>query len=162
MKYWEGELTKQIGGVGCPVETVDFSYLQGAKILDAGFHPKCPEGGFTIDYEKEGEKKRVVYGYNELGLWKEWNGSLGDPDELSLLLDKIDTVVNSDEWCVVDIKDDPMNRCYHFISDGKTLLTLTLRQIKMLPEEMKSPFSIQDKKIRDGAILIALGIGPVR
>jgi hypothetical protein len=76
--YNKGDLSKEQKCIGGPDETEDFSDLIGSTILDVGFHSECTEGGLTIDYLKEGNKKRVVFGYNELGLWKEWEGPLNN------------------------------------------------------------------------------------
>ena len=41
----------------------------GATILDNGFVEEYREGGMGFEYEKDGVKKRVIFGYNELGEW---------------------------------------------------------------------------------------------
>lgn len=50
--------------------------LKGATILNVGFHPDATEGGLTFDYidGKDGEKKRMVIGFNDMGLWTEYLG----------------------------------------------------------------------------------------
>ena len=101
-EYWKGELSCETGGVGCPVEKMDFSYLIGGRVLQVGFHPKAKEGGLTIDYEKDGIERRVVFGFNELGLWKEWEGIKGSPSKLDLLLFKINEAINKETWCYLD------------------------------------------------------------
>lgn len=154
--YWEKELSKEIGGVGHPRVTLDFSYLTGAIIEDVGFHPESPEGGFTIDYEKNGEKRRVVFGFNELGLWKEWNGVRGNPSAEDLLKQKLRKIIDSDEWALIDIVDDPKNRRYRFMSEGKEILVLDIKEIKLLPENLRNCFSINEKEKRDEAILMQL------
>ena len=73
--FSRGDLHCKTGGVGCPVEEMDFSSLIGATIQNVGFHPKAQEGGLTIDYSKDGEDRRIVLGFNELGLWREWEGA---------------------------------------------------------------------------------------
>jgi hypothetical protein len=57
-------------------KTLDFQDLIGSTILDVGFHPVAEEGGFTIDYQKGEEKKRIVLGFTELGMWKYYEGLL--------------------------------------------------------------------------------------
>ena len=41
--------------------------LEGATIINVGFHSNIREGGLGIDYVKNGVKKRMLFGYNELG-----------------------------------------------------------------------------------------------
>lgn len=48
--------------------------LIGCEIIDTGFIGEIREGGLTIDYIKEGQKKRLVLGYNDLGEWVWFNG----------------------------------------------------------------------------------------
>lgn len=43
--------------------------MVGAKITDAGFIAGETEGGLAFDFEKQGQKRRLVLGYNELGEW---------------------------------------------------------------------------------------------
>ncbi len=55
--------------------------LIGAKIIDIGLNQaEDIEGGLTIDYLKIVNdvevKKRIVFGYTELGEWIEWQGIL--------------------------------------------------------------------------------------
>lgn len=159
MSYWNKKLYKRVGGVGGPVQEMDFSYLLGAIIQDVGFHPDVSEGGLTIDFLKGGKKRRVIFGFNELGIWKQWEGEIENPSKQDLLLEKIEETVQSDDWCLVDIEDDPKQRCYHFKSENKELLCLNISNIKVLPEEMRRPFSIQDKQKRDDAVLMALSVG---
>lgn len=53
---------------------LDFGDLIGSVINDVGFHPLADEGGLSIDYEKDGIKKRIVLGFTELGMWKYFQG----------------------------------------------------------------------------------------
>ena len=58
-------------------EIFSFPQLVGVKILDVGFVPDSDiEGGLAIDFEKNGEKQRIVFAFNELGIWKEWEGKI--------------------------------------------------------------------------------------
>jgi hypothetical protein len=44
--------------------------LEGVRIIKAGFIEGEKEGGLAIDYEEcNGDKRRLVLGYNELGEW---------------------------------------------------------------------------------------------
>lgn len=162
MKNWEGKLHRKTGGIGGPVEELDLSDLIGATIQDIGFHPeaKC-EGGFTIDYTRNGKEKRVILGFNELGMWKQWEGEKGNPSPLDLLSKRITQAVASDEWCDVSIEDDPLKLEYRFINmDDKVVLTLKLKEIKMLPEQIRRCFSkrYESKEKRNDDILMSLGV----
>ena len=148
-EYWEGELFLETGGVGCPIEKMDFSYLVGGRILQVGFHPKSREGGLTIDYEKDGVRKRVVFGFNELGLWKEWEGIKGKPSKLDLLLFKINEAINKETWCYLDkLEEDPLNKCFRFITDdGNDILDLNISEIKLLPDSARVLFKESKKDL---------------
>lgn len=61
-----GALTRYIG----------LSDLLGATIDDIGKHYGVAQGGLAIDYTKDGVKKRIAFGYTELGEWIEWQGEL--------------------------------------------------------------------------------------
>ena len=43
--------------------------MVGATVINTGFAEEYREGGMGFEYEKDGVKKRVVFGYNELGEW---------------------------------------------------------------------------------------------
>ena len=65
------------GGIGAdPDDSVSkaLEKMVGATIVDAGFVKTCGEGGLTFDFDKDGEKMRLVLGYNELGEWIEFFG----------------------------------------------------------------------------------------
>ena len=47
-----------------------FDKMHGGRIINIGFHPDI-EGGLTIDYEKDNEIHRIIFGYTELGTWVE-------------------------------------------------------------------------------------------
>jgi hypothetical protein len=56
--------------------------LIGATILRIGTlseEARLEGGGLVIDYQKAGDDKtsRVVFAFNELGMWAAWNGQLG-------------------------------------------------------------------------------------
>lgn len=148
-EYWKGELTCKTGGVGGPVENMDFSYLIGGKILHVGFHLKAREGGLTIDYEKDEVEKRVVFGFNELGIWKEWEGVKGSPSELDLLLFKIEEAIDKDSWCYIDkLEEDPLKRCFRFITDnGQDILDLNVGEIKLLSKSIRNLFKEPKKNL---------------
>ncbi len=141
-KYWEGKLNDR---------GEDFSNLIGAEIVQVGFHPQVREGGLTIEYLKDGQKNRLVLGYNELGLWKEWEGA-EKPSSRDELMLQIKGLIESGVWDSVEyIQDDPLSRCFRFISyDGEEVLKLGISQLKELPETMRTPFTkrYKDKRKR--------------
>lgn len=141
-RYWEDELHCRTGGVGGPVEEIDFSNLIGATINQVGFHPKTSEGNLTIDYTKNNVKKRVIFGFNDLGLWREWEGKCNEPSEEDKLLLKISEMIKDGTWYESEcVKGDPMQRCYRFLSyKGNEIFKLTVKEIKLLPESMRKPF----------------------
>jgi len=141
-EYWAGELHCRTGGVGGPVEEIDFSDLIGATINQMGFHPEVREGGLTIDYTKDDQKKRVIFGFNDLGLWKEWEG-IQEPSVHNKLLFKISELMASGVWDSIErIQDDPLNRCYRFFSDGDDeVLKLSVSEIKLFSENIRELFS---------------------
>ncbi len=49
--------------------------LIGANIINIGFVNNI-EGGLTFDYIKDGDRKRLVLGYNDLGEWIQWHDNL--------------------------------------------------------------------------------------
>lgn len=162
MDYWNGKLHRKTGGIGGPAQELDLSNLIGATIQDIGFHPeaKC-EGGFTIDYTQNGDEKRVIFGFNELGMWKQWEGKRGNPSDSDLLFKRIARIIDSDDWCDITIQDDARKREYRFINiDNDIVLTLNIKEIKLLPEEVRKFFSkrYESKEKRDNDILMALGV----
>ncbi len=55
--------------------------LIGATIDNVGMSPYEGEGGYTIDYTKNCVKKRIVFGYTELGIWVRWIGERNETSE---------------------------------------------------------------------------------
>mgnify|MGYP001259398407 FL=1 len=70
--FWEGKLHKY--PLNDPHTKLDLSDLIGSTIVDIGFHHAQAEGGLSIDYKKDEKNKRVVFGFNELGIWVTWQG----------------------------------------------------------------------------------------
>jgi len=51
------------------------SELHGATIKEVGWITGEIEGGFCIDYQHDDSPvKRIVLGYNDLGVWIKWHG----------------------------------------------------------------------------------------
>lgn len=71
-----GKLKNYFPSIAGPQTLPELDSLVGATVLDVGFHPLMDEGGLTIDYSKDGEIRRIVLGYTELGLWVEYDGPM--------------------------------------------------------------------------------------
>ena len=52
-------------------------HMVGARILAVGLYQDMREGGFAVDFQRDGRApERLVLGYTELGEWVEYLGSL--------------------------------------------------------------------------------------
>jgi hypothetical protein len=63
-----------------------FGRMAGATLLRIGTLNTAglEGGGLVIDYRPAGEpraRRRAVFGFNELGLWPEWEGPIPIPDD---------------------------------------------------------------------------------
>ena len=66
-------LTKMSRGVGYPITEIDFGNIIGGLVTDIGFIRKPGvEGGLVIDFIKDNTPHRIIYGFNDLGFWKEF------------------------------------------------------------------------------------------
>lgn len=112
----------------------NLSELEDAKILRIGVHPLAQEGGFSIDYEKSGEKKRLVLGYTELGTWIEWHGTIGKLNPTDQLKEKLERHSEKDFDLITKMQDDPLRLRIRFLDkEDKELFNLRLSEIKLLP-----------------------------
>lgn len=133
--FWLKKLNNYYRSLGCKHE-IDFSDLIGCKILDLGFHPDAREGGFTIDYEKNGEACRLVLAFNELGMWNEWHGKIESPSPLDLLKERVEKFVDSEYFGLTTIVDDPVGERFSFIDENhQEVFALTAADIKLLPPQ---------------------------
>jgi hypothetical protein len=58
-----------------PTPIKNYSEMIGGMILDIGMLENYPdEGGFAIDYLKNGKRKRFVLGFTDLGEWTAFHG----------------------------------------------------------------------------------------
>jgi hypothetical protein len=85
VKNHQGELSKGIWKIGSyeSEESHDFkeqmrikNEMIGAEIINIGHSHGSKEGGLAIDYKVGDKIKRVVFGYNDLGIWIDWAGDL--------------------------------------------------------------------------------------
>lgn len=58
-----------------------FARLRGARIVQIGGAAEhgVDGGGLIIDYISDGDKRRVVFAFNELGMWVEYEGPIHAP-----------------------------------------------------------------------------------
>lgn len=58
--------------------SVAVEQMIGGTIVDAGFDNSMigSEGGLAFDYEKDGIKKRIIFGYNDLGEWIQFHDKI--------------------------------------------------------------------------------------
>jgi len=142
-KYWEGQLKKASERFGVENPSFDdaMADLHGASILNMGFHPDAREGGLTIDYLKDGEKKRIVLGFNELGMWPYWQGKLEtelDP-WTKLQLKMTEFLENGSSQCEIPEKVEPdLPIEFHSYTDGSVLFRLDADEVKLLVSKSQS------------------------
>ena len=73
------------------IDDINLSDLVGSKIVNIGtFQEHVTDNGFVIDYEKNNKIKRIVLGYNELGMWLHWKGDQNSPNHKDEVLAKLD------------------------------------------------------------------------
>jgi len=114
--------------------------LAGSTIVKAGLVDYSRldsqiEGGFVIDYRKDGVVSRVVLGFTELGMWVDWNGVKGQKNERDLLFDRMLSFYRSyleddfgaDVW---SINDKPLERRYSFVKNGHEYLSLSIKELR--------------------------------
>ena len=147
MNAWDNKLT--------PLEDdmKGLKSLVGAEIVNIGYHPSQKEGGLSFDYKKNDKTYRVVLGYTELGVWISWQGAIGKEEakQLNTLKKKLVDLDKKYEELVIlqekdcEVKDDPRTLSFHFVIDGKEIMSLSVTEIKLLPKNLQSLFT---KKIR--------------
>jgi len=136
-------------------EIVDVSFLNGKKIKRAGLLDRnklftgqnTEEGGFAIDYEDIDIVKRVVFGFNDLGIWITWHGELGKENEEDELKRKICSIW--DELCCqkISIVDKPLDLGYSFIGEeDNELLLLSLHDLKIMNDNIRLNFCKPENK----------------
>ena len=121
-----------------------FDFLRGKRIIQVGFlsRESLPEGydecNFAIDYEDGIEERRVILGYNDLGLWKAWDGEVGVASESDILREKLSDVW--DRLCDdTYIKGDPLTLRYCFFNDSEgEIISLSIRDFKLMSNDLGS------------------------
>ena len=100
----------------CPIKANDdpplmgLSDLVGAEVIETGLMDSSQlddrvEGGFIIDYRKDGIVKRIVLGFTELGMWVEWHGEKGKKNARDLLFERMGPFIKELEIELVDGDD---------------------------------------------------------
>lgn len=128
-------------------ETMDLSFLSGKTIvrvgtLDLSNSPVPISADFAIDYLDGDVVKRVVFDYNEMGIWMVSNGKKGacDPREGELrkrLVDALSAITGD-----VRIVDDPLRRRYVLEDEGgKEVACLSVIDLKLMGERVWRHFS---------------------
>jgi len=131
-------------------EVLDLSFLSGKTIVEAGLLDfsgvppeavRVGEGGFAIDYKgDDGAEMRVVFGFNELGIWISKHGRKGgDPREDEL---RARVVSGWNNLCeAVRIKDDALGRRYLFVTeDGREVFSLSCSDLKLMGKSVSGHF----------------------
>ena len=68
----------------------------------------------------------------------------------AILKGKIEKALQPSPKGPLKMKDDPVHRCYHFYDgNGKKFLTLDIKEIKTLSEEIRKYFGVSGKKRED-------------
>ena len=110
-------LNRVMPGWGSDIPAPELDDLIGAEILDIGFVPGWEdEGGFAIDYKKEDNSQRIVFGFTELGMWIAQHRPLSEDvtlcENLEDLIDKILEGKTKKDWYAItgDLRssDDPL------------------------------------------------------
>jgi hypothetical protein len=155
MPYWDGVLEEKF-----EEDLTGLAELKGKTIIKIGWIRERVEGGLAIDYKDEEDSgfltglpykiKRIVLGFNDLGMWTAWQGFKGKQNLEDLLKKKIKKVVESKDTVVLDssvkIIDDPLKRCYRITYRKKELLVLTLSEIKIMPEWARKYFQTKPEE----------------
>jgi len=141
-----------------PDDISDLKQLVNKKIVNIGFiktednkrglDVDSVEGGLIIDYEDENKTKRIVLGFTELGMWIHWQGekgSFGEEDKLRL---KLESFFNSFSWGSASMIDDPKKLCFN-ISDGKSTISLSINELKIINKKYPRIMEIFSKEEKD-------------
>jgi hypothetical protein len=139
----------------------DLSFLKGKQIINIGFINGKVEGGLAIDYIDDKENKRVVLGFNDLGMWKEWVGVVGKDSDEDKLKQKIGAAWNKLCEDKIHIVSKPFIRSYDFVNSlNEVVISLNIKELKIMSEEIRKYFSdIPNMDYHDCADLIgAIGL----
>jgi len=139
------ELVHKIGSM-FSAEGDDFSddlvQLEGKRITKVGFLPKVDDGGLSIDYVDGEVKRRIVFGYTELGVWIYWHGVVGEPNFEDLLKERIGKFMDSDDYCVcegVKLVQQPCDRSFRIVAGDKSIV-ISCSEARRFPKTLRGMF----------------------
>lgn len=109
-----------------------FDKLEGAVIKKVGGMMVDRAHHLAIDYEKCGVPGRLIFGYNEFGLWKYWQGERG---KLSVVDDFYKRLAEfmSNVSAEVSLEENAMRLTYT-LTDGENSFEMSAKQLKCLPD----------------------------
>ena len=126
--------------------------LKGAIITNIGMLDPSQladiiEGGLTIDYTKDGADKRIILGFNELGMWVDWQCIKGRQSEKDVLLEKMAPFMKAyiGHENKVTIRGNAIKLNYVFDVNG-VKLEMTLRDLKQI-ENIAELFQKPEKDV---------------
>jgi hypothetical protein len=124
--------------------------LKGKQILDIGFLDSVREGGLTIDYSDQNKEKRMILGFNELGMWLHWNGEKGTLNQEDIIQTKLEKFLENFDWNfkTTTLKDSALKLTYCI--NGNVNLCLTIKELKVIgikQPEIVSEFSKKEKDL---------------
>ena len=127
----------------------DVSRLEGKKIIKAGYITGSERGGLAFDYQDGKKIKRLVLGFNDLGIWVNWHGEKGKVNSEDVLKKKICNVWDDLATHKITIVDKPLEHCYSFINENKEeLLSLSIVDLKTMNKNVRKNFTSNiDKNI---------------
>lgn len=141
----------EIGNDGVHEGNPDVSFLINGRIINIGYVSEVREGGLAIDYINNNEEAmRIVFGYNDFGLWTNWHGEIGKIDAKFELCKRFEKA--QDDLCenAKEIVENISDGSFSFTDGGspyRTIFTLSLEEIKMMNEDIARLFKMKDKNI---------------
>lgn len=154
MKNYRAPITryKNKGATGWDMEGAES--IIGKKVVDIGILEDSDiEGGLAIDYEDEGEIKRYILGFTELGCWTEFNGTIEKATKLDKLRKKIVEFEKRFDFNLfvedIDLVERPKEGIFIFVDkrSNEEILILSGNEIKILPKEVKEEFNAANKNV---------------
>lgn len=137
-------------------EIIDLSFLIGKTIINAG----AISSGFGIDYKENDIIKRVIFDYNDQGVWINWHGEINKKNKEDILSEKLKKVIECSKIFdrkIIIIKFDEDRNGFSFLSkiDKKEELFLKTDDIKLMGKKINSDFDFDSNKIINEKSLIS-------
>ena len=101
------------------------SQLIGKRIVDIGI--VLAEGcGFTIDYEDNGQIKRIILEFSDLGMWVAWHGVKGKLNSEDILGQNVQKLMDDysayfDAECSFDVDKYSVSSICEIVDDARRL-----------------------------------------